>query len=109
MRPAHVLGDKGYDSKAIRTWLRHRNTPHAIPQRADQAPEQDPPRQLRRSPALKGARTGPSPVERGRQGSKHHLISTGMAPRDTPHPRNTRATEAPAGPRPASPPSAARS
>ncbi|WP_408649194.1 transposase [Streptomyces herbicida] len=24
IRPAHVLGDKGYSSKAIRTWLRRR-------------------------------------------------------------------------------------
>ncbi|WP_078888030.1 transposase [Streptomyces sp. NRRL S-118] len=36
-RPGHVLGDKGYSSKAIRTWLRHRGIPHTIPERADQA------------------------------------------------------------------------
>jgi Transposase and inactivated derivatives len=36
VRPAHVLGDKGYGSRAIRTWLRHRDIPHTIPERADQ-------------------------------------------------------------------------
>ncbi|MGQ4489283.1 transposase [Streptomyces sp. SAS_281] len=36
-RPDHVLGDKGYSSKAIRTWLRRRGIPHTIPERADQA------------------------------------------------------------------------
>ncbi|MGW0674999.1 hypothetical protein [Streptomyces sp. NPDC002767] len=28
--------DKGYTSKAIRTWLRQRNLAHTIPERADQ-------------------------------------------------------------------------
>ncbi|GGO93124.1 hypothetical protein GCM10012280_44910 [Wenjunlia tyrosinilytica] len=36
VRPAHVIGDKGFSSKAIRTWLRHRNIPHTVPERADQ-------------------------------------------------------------------------
>jgi transposase len=36
VRPDHVLGDKGYSSKAIRTWLRRRGIPHTIPERADQ-------------------------------------------------------------------------
>nr|WP_302888852.1 transposase [Streptomyces sp. NEAU-Y11] len=36
VRPAHVIGDKGYSAKAIRTWLRRRNIPHTIPERADQ-------------------------------------------------------------------------
>ncbi|GGX49946.1 hypothetical protein GCM10010353_73390 [Streptomyces chryseus] len=36
VRPAHVIGDKGYSSKAIRTWLRRGNIPHTIPERADQ-------------------------------------------------------------------------
>ncbi|MGW2865300.1 IS5 family transposase [Streptomyces sp. NPDC001205] len=36
VRPAHVLGDKGYSSKAIRTWLRRRGIGHTIPERADQ-------------------------------------------------------------------------
>ncbi len=36
VRPAHVLGDKGYSSRAIRTWLRRRNIPHTIPERTDQ-------------------------------------------------------------------------
>ncbi|WP_398864413.1 IS5 family transposase [Streptomyces sp. C11-1] len=37
VRPDHVLGDKGYSSKAIRAWLRRRGIPHTIPERADQA------------------------------------------------------------------------
>ncbi len=36
VRPAHVIGDKGYSSKAIRTWLRQHNITHTIPERADQ-------------------------------------------------------------------------
>lgn len=36
VRPVHVLGDKGYSSKAIRTWLRRRGISHTIPERADQ-------------------------------------------------------------------------
>ncbi|MFF2433039.1 IS5 family transposase [Streptomyces sp. NPDC058107] len=36
VRPAHVLGDKGYSSKAIRAWLRRRNIAHTIPERTDQ-------------------------------------------------------------------------
>ncbi|AQT75347.1 IS5 family transposase [Streptomyces sp. fd1-xmd] len=35
-RPGHVIGDKGYSSKAIRTWLRRRGIGHTIPERADQ-------------------------------------------------------------------------
>ncbi|MFF9301794.1 IS5 family transposase [Streptomyces sp. NPDC014764] len=35
-RPDHVIGDKGYSSKAIRTWLRRRNIRHTIPERSDQ-------------------------------------------------------------------------
>ncbi|MGW2370606.1 IS5 family transposase [Streptomyces sp. NPDC001667] len=34
--PDHVIGDKGYSSKAIRTWLRRRGIRHTIPERADQ-------------------------------------------------------------------------
>ncbi|RST23842.1 IS4/IS5 family transposase, partial [Streptomyces sp. WAC04770] len=36
VRPDHVLGDKGYSSKTIRTWLRRRGIAHTIPERADQ-------------------------------------------------------------------------
>ncbi len=36
VRSAHVLGDKGYSSRAIRPWLRRRGISHAIPERADQ-------------------------------------------------------------------------
>ncbi|WTA94877.1 IS5 family transposase (plasmid) [Streptomyces cyaneofuscatus] len=36
VRPDHVLGDKGYSSKAIRAWLRRRGIAHTIPERADQ-------------------------------------------------------------------------
>lgn len=35
-RPDHVLADKGYSSRAIRTWLRERHISHTIPERADQ-------------------------------------------------------------------------
>jgi transposase len=34
--PSHVIGDKGYSSRAIRTWLRERGIAHTIPERADQ-------------------------------------------------------------------------
>lgn len=36
IRPDHVLGDKGYSSKAIRAWLRQRGVGHTIPERTDQ-------------------------------------------------------------------------
>ncbi|MET9618825.1 IS5 family transposase [Kitasatospora indigofera] len=36
-RPDHVLGDKGYSSRAIRAHLRRRGISHTIPERADQA------------------------------------------------------------------------
>lgn len=36
VRPAHVLGDKGYSSRAIRAWLRQRGIGHTTPERADQ-------------------------------------------------------------------------
>jgi transposase len=36
VRPSHALGDKGYISRAIRTWLRRRGISHTIPERADQ-------------------------------------------------------------------------
>lgn len=35
-RPEHVIGDKGYSSKAIWAWLRRRDIGHTIPERADQ-------------------------------------------------------------------------
>lgn len=35
-RPVQVLGDKGYSSKAIRTWLRRRGIGRTIPERAEQ-------------------------------------------------------------------------
>ncbi|WP_442305110.1 transposase [Streptomyces sp. 2RAF24] len=37
IRPDHVLGDKGYSSKPIRSWLRRLGIPHTIPERAAQA------------------------------------------------------------------------
>ena len=52
VRPHHVLGDKGYSSKAIRTWLRRRGIPHTIPERADQA----------RNRAWRGSRGGRPPA-----------------------------------------------
>ncbi|MEU8459165.1 IS5 family transposase [Streptomyces griseoaurantiacus] len=36
LRPDHVIGDKGYSSKAIRAWLRRRGVGHTIPERSDQ-------------------------------------------------------------------------
>ncbi|WP_331725992.1 transposase [Streptomyces sp. NBC_01012] len=36
VRPSHMLGDKGYSSRAIRTWLRRRGIGHTIPERSDQ-------------------------------------------------------------------------
>ncbi len=35
-RPDHVIADKGYSSRAIRTHLRRRGISHTIPERADQ-------------------------------------------------------------------------
>ncbi|NGO68059.1 transposase, partial [Streptomyces boncukensis] len=35
-RPGHLGADKGYSSRAVRTWLRRRKIPHTIPERADQ-------------------------------------------------------------------------
>ncbi|QZL03673.1 hypothetical protein K2224_11135 [Streptomyces sp. BHT-5-2] len=32
----YVLSNKGCTSGAIRTWLRHRDIPHTVPERADQ-------------------------------------------------------------------------
>ena len=51
VRPAHVLGDKGYSSRAIRTWLRRtRHHPHH-PRTRRPAPQPAPTRQPRRTPA----------------------------------------------------------
>lgn len=52
VRPAHVLGDKGYSSRAIRTWLRRRSIGHTIPERADQV----------RNRLRRGSRGGRPPV-----------------------------------------------
>jgi transposase len=52
VRPAHVLGDKGYSSRAIRTWLRRRGISHTIPERADQV----------RNRLRRGSRGGRPPV-----------------------------------------------
>ncbi|MFJ4518670.1 transposase [Streptomyces sp. NPDC088816] len=51
LRPAHVLGDKGCSSRAIRTWLRRRGIAHTIPERAVPEAQPGPPRQPRRTPA----------------------------------------------------------
>lgn len=51
LRPAHVLGDKGYGSRAIRTWLRRRGIAHTMPERADQ----------NRNRARRGSRGGRPP------------------------------------------------
>ncbi|UYM26228.1 IS5 family transposase [Streptomyces albus] len=52
VRPDHVLGDKGYSSKAIRAWLRRRGITHTIPERADQI----------RNRARRGSLGGPPPT-----------------------------------------------
>ncbi|WRZ00366.1 hypothetical protein OG889_40220 [Streptomyces sp. NBC_00481] len=52
MRPAHGLGDKGYGSRAIRTWLRRRGIGHTIPERADQV----------RNRLRRGSRSGRPPA-----------------------------------------------
>ncbi|MGW7309942.1 IS5 family transposase [Streptomyces sp. NPDC054835] len=62
-RPDHVLGDKGYSSKAIRTWLRRRGIPHTIPERADQV----------RNRARRGSRGGRPPAF-DREAYKHRNV-----------------------------------
>ncbi|MGW3458000.1 IS5 family transposase [Streptomyces albidoflavus] len=52
IRPDHVLGDKGYSSKAIRAWLRRRGIAHTIPERVDQV----------RNRARRGSRGGRPPA-----------------------------------------------
>ncbi|MFF7811244.1 IS5 family transposase [Streptomyces sp. NPDC007945] len=52
VRPDHVLGDKGYSSKAIRSWLRRKGIAHTIPERADQV----------RNRARRGSRGGRPPA-----------------------------------------------
>ncbi|MGW4883191.1 IS5 family transposase [Streptomyces murinus] len=62
-RPDHVLGDKGYSSKAIRAWLRRRGIPHTIPERADQV----------RNRARRGSRGGRPPAF-DREAYKHRNV-----------------------------------
>lgn len=52
VRLDHVLGDKGYSSRAIRSWLRRHGIPHTIPERADQT----------RNRARRGSRGGRPPA-----------------------------------------------
>ncbi|MFJ5138789.1 IS5 family transposase [Streptomyces sp. NPDC088707] len=63
VRPDHVLGDKGYSSKAIRAWLRRRGIPHTIPETADQA----------RNLARRGSRGGRPPTF-DREAYKHRTV-----------------------------------
>ncbi|GAA2239175.1 hypothetical protein GCM10010232_27620 [Streptomyces amakusaensis] len=63
IRPDHVIGDKGYSSKAIRTWLRRRGIAHTIPERADQT----------RNRARRG-RTGGRPPAFDRETYKHRNV-----------------------------------
>ncbi|KUH39069.1 transposase [Streptomyces kanasensis] len=63
VRPDHVLGDKGYSSKAIHTWLRRRGIAHTIPERADQV----------RNRARRGSRGGRPPVF-DREAYKHRNV-----------------------------------
>ncbi|WP_428843541.1 IS5 family transposase [Streptomyces anulatus] len=63
VRPDHVLGDKGYSSKAIRAWLRRRGIAHTIPERADQV----------RNRARRGSRGGRPPTF-DREAYKHRNV-----------------------------------
>ncbi|WP_328490786.1 IS5 family transposase [Streptomyces zaomyceticus] len=63
VRPDHVLGDKGYSSRAIRAWLRRRGIPHTIPERADQVSNR----------ARRGSRGGRPPAF-DRQVYKHRNV-----------------------------------
>ncbi|MFF5503444.1 IS5 family transposase [Streptomyces roseolus] len=63
VRPDHVLGDKGYSSKAIRAWLRRRGIAHTIPERADQV----------RNRARRGSRGGRPPAF-DREAYKHRNV-----------------------------------
>lgn len=56
VRPAQVLGDKGYSSRAIRAWLRRRGIRCTIPERADQV----------RNRARRGRRGGRPPPSTAR-------------------------------------------
>lgn len=70
VRPDHVLGDKAYSSKAIRTRLRRRAIPHTIPERADQV----------RNRAPRGSRGGRPPAfdrETYKPATSWHGASTG--------------------------------
>ncbi|MGI5163091.1 IS5 family transposase [Spirillospora sp. CA-253888] len=51
-RPDHVVGDKGYSSRAIRAWLRRRGIGHTTPERKDQI----------RNRQRRGSRGGRPPV-----------------------------------------------
>ncbi|MBE3016229.1 transposase, partial [Microbispora sp. NEAU-D428] len=51
-RPDHVVADKGYSSRAIRTYLRQRGISHTTPERADQVAGR----------ARRGSRGGRPPV-----------------------------------------------
>ena len=63
-RPDHVLGDKGYSSKAIRTWLRRRGITHTIPERADQVYNR----------ARRGSRGGHPPVFDGEVYKQRNVV-----------------------------------
>ncbi|WP_420895496.1 IS5 family transposase [Streptomyces anulatus] len=63
VRPDHVLGDKGYSSKAIRALLRRRGIAHTIPERADQV----------RNRARRGSRGGRPPTF-DREAYKHRNV-----------------------------------
>lgn len=62
-RPDHVLGDKGYSSRAIRAWLRQRGISHTIPERADKIANR-----------LRRGRLGGRPVTFDHQLYKHRNV-----------------------------------
>ncbi|MEU7510364.1 IS5 family transposase [Streptomyces lavendulae] len=63
IRPDHVIGDKGYSSKAIRSWLRRRGITHTIPERSDQV----------RNRTQRGSRGG-RPLAFNKQVYKHRNV-----------------------------------
>lgn len=64
LRPAHVLGDKGYSSRAIRTRLRRRGIAHTIPEPADQI----------RNRLRRGSRGGRPPAFDRERHKRHNVV-----------------------------------
>ncbi|MEV6473358.1 transposase [Streptomyces sp. NPDC051657] len=82
VRPDHVLGEQGYNSKAIRAWLHRRGIPHTIPERADQIANR----------ARRGSREGRPPAF-----DHVSVATTPMPPGCTPDSCRTRPRRRPPG------------